>query len=357
MKLTGTCFNQIQDKKNIKSKTMYKIEPSKSYFNYSMSDLNNYDIDSIKEELIKTKNELNKLNQDYQDLKISYSKLENECRGNVKLIENLFDEGNTNRIANNINSDDNNNNNNNIDQETEQNIKMIKDNISKKLKKQAKEKLINQKMKIELLDLREQIKEKDIIINNLIVNSKISKVQDLDDKYSKTYQELLEVSEKYSKAQEIEKEYGELKNETNILNQQLDYYKNQSIIQKEKLTKMNTTISNYKKEQEMSTINGNLTDRRKKNNLQSVSELYKKQLDERDKTIKQLNQQIELMKKKEETNQNNTEKNEKKEKDLEEKCKKYNEQIKQLKEENKEQKSEIEKLEKNNFEAYIKIDK
>ena len=139
---------------------MYKIEPSKSYFNYSMSDLNNYDIDSIKEELIKTKNELNKLNQDYQDLKISYSKLENECRGNVKLIENLFDEGNTNRIANNINSDDNNNNNNNIDQETEQNIKMIKDNISKKLKKQAKEKLINQKMKIELLDLREQIKEK-----------------------------------------------------------------------------------------------------------------------------------------------------------------------------------------------------
>jgi hypothetical protein len=49
-------------------------------------------------------------------------------------------------------------------------------------------------MKIELLDLREQIKEKDIIINNLIINSKSSKVQDLDDKYSKTYQELLEVS-------------------------------------------------------------------------------------------------------------------------------------------------------------------
>ena len=30
MKLTGTCFNQIQDKKSIKNKTMYKIEPSKS---------------------------------------------------------------------------------------------------------------------------------------------------------------------------------------------------------------------------------------------------------------------------------------------------------------------------------------
>ena len=68
MKLTGSCFNQIQDKKNIKSKTMYKIEPSKSYFNYSMSDLNNYDIDSIKEELIKTKNELNKLNQDIKEM-------------------------------------------------------------------------------------------------------------------------------------------------------------------------------------------------------------------------------------------------------------------------------------------------
>ena len=338
MKLTGSCFNQIQDKKNIKSKTMYKIEPSKSYFNYSMSDLNNYDIDSIKEELIKTKNELNKLNQDYQDLKISYSKLENECRGNVKLIENLFDEGNTNRIANNINSDDNNNNNNNIDEETEQNIKMIKDNISKRLKKQGKEKYINQKMKRELLDLREQIKEKDIIINNLIINSKSSKVQDLDDKYSKTYQELLEVSEKYSKAQEIEKEYGELKNETNLLNQQLDYYQKQSKIQKEKLSKMNYTIFNYKKEQELSSINGNLTDRRKKNNLQSVSELYKKQLDERDKTIKQLNQQIELMKKKEESNQNNMEKNEKEEKNLEEKIKKYNEQIQKLNNENDEQK-------------------
>ena len=107
-------------------------------------------------------------------------------------------------------------------------------------------------MKIELLDLREQIKEKDIIINNLIINSKSSKVQDLDDKYSKTYQELLEVSEKYSKAQGIEKEYGELKNETNTLNQQLDYYKKQSKIQKEKLSKMNNTIYNYKKEKEIS---------------------------------------------------------------------------------------------------------
>ena len=212
-------------------------------------------------------------------------------------------------------------------------------------------------MKIELLDLREQIKEKDIIINNLIINSKSSKVQDLDDKYSKTYQELLEVSEKYSKAQGIEKEYGELKNETNTLNQQLDYYKNQSIIQKEKLTKMNTTISNYKKEQEMSTINGNLTDRRKKNNLQSVSELYKKQLDEREKTIKQLNNEIKLMKKKEENYKNNIEKNEKEEKNLEEKLKKYNEQIQKLNNENDEQKKIIEKLEKNNFEAYIKVEK
>ena len=109
MKLTGSSFNQIQDKKSIKNKTMYKIEPSKSYYNYSMSDLNNHDIDSIKEELIKTKNELNKLNQDYHELKISYSKLENECKGNVRLIENLFDEGNSNRIANNVNVDDNNN--------------------------------------------------------------------------------------------------------------------------------------------------------------------------------------------------------------------------------------------------------
>ena len=48
MKLSSSSFNQIQDKKSNKNKTMYKIEPSKSCYNYSMSYLNNYDIDSIK---------------------------------------------------------------------------------------------------------------------------------------------------------------------------------------------------------------------------------------------------------------------------------------------------------------------
>ena len=349
MRLTGTSFNP--ETKLNKNRTLYSYEPSKSYYiNYNMNDLNNYDIDSIKEELMKTKNDYNQLKKLYHDLKISYSKLENENKENVKLIENLFNEGNTNRIANNVDSEENNDEN-----ETEEMIKNIKENISKNSKMIAKEKYINQNMKIELLNLREKIKEKDIIINNLKVNSKASKMQDLDDKYAKTYQELLSVSEKYSKAQIIENDYFELKNQTYELNQQLEYYKKQSKQQKETIEKMNNTISNYKKEKEMSFINGNLSDRRKKNNLQSISELYKKQLDDRENIIKQLEKEIDFMNKKKE--RKNNENKEIKEKKLEEKIKDNNEKIKKLNKENEKQKNKIKELEESNLGAYIEIDK
>jgi hypothetical protein len=60
MRLTGTSFNP--ETKLNKNRTLYSYEPSKSYYiNYNMNDLNNYDIDSIKEELMKTKNDYNQL--------------------------------------------------------------------------------------------------------------------------------------------------------------------------------------------------------------------------------------------------------------------------------------------------------
>jgi hypothetical protein len=60
--------------------------------NYNIQNLKTMDQDKLQEELIKSKNELNKRNKDYHSLKISYLKLDSENKRNIKIIEEILEE-------------------------------------------------------------------------------------------------------------------------------------------------------------------------------------------------------------------------------------------------------------------------
>ena len=114
-----------------------------------INSINYIDVDKYRDELIKLKQELNKRNKEYQDLKVEYAKLEKENKSNLKLIELIINESNSNqdlyshtfsgeifnknlynnnKMDNGINNIDNNINTNNNENN---NIKDINDDISK----------------------------------------------------------------------------------------------------------------------------------------------------------------------------------------------------------------------------------
>ena len=61
-----------------------------------INNVNYIDVDKYRDELIKLKQELNKRNKEYQDLKVEYAKLEKENKSNLKLIELIINESNSN---------------------------------------------------------------------------------------------------------------------------------------------------------------------------------------------------------------------------------------------------------------------
>ena len=83
-----------------------------------INNVNYIDVDKYRDELIKLKQELNKRNKEYQDLKVEYLKLEKENKSNIKLMELILYESNSNTNPNQnvnmsevINNNDNNKNN------------------------------------------------------------------------------------------------------------------------------------------------------------------------------------------------------------------------------------------------------
>jgi len=66
--------------------------------NYNIQNINAWDVDKLKEELILVKNELNKRNKDYNAIKIAYTKLDTENKKNVKIIEEILEEASKQKI-------------------------------------------------------------------------------------------------------------------------------------------------------------------------------------------------------------------------------------------------------------------
>ena len=73
-----------------------------------INSVNYIDVDKYRDELIKLKQELNKRNKEYQDLKVEYLKLAKENKSNIKLMELIICESDSNSKQNqNMNIYDN----------------------------------------------------------------------------------------------------------------------------------------------------------------------------------------------------------------------------------------------------------
>ena len=99
-------------------------------------------------------------------------------------------------------------------------------------------------MKEDISHLREELSEKDTLMNHLKSNSKIIKLRELDNKYEDTYHELIELKDKCKKVEYIKDDYFNTKNQMVILFQQLDFYKKQSKLQKEQNEKLSLQQQN-----------------------------------------------------------------------------------------------------------------
>ena len=265
-----------------------------------INNVNYIDVDKYRDELIKLKQELNKRNKEYQELKVEYLKLEKDNKSNLKLIELIICESDSNGTSNNVmntnpfyNLNDNNKVNfedNLMFKEKENDNILLKDdkniktkNLCKQTIKKLKDKYLYSKMKEEIMHLREEISEKDTLMSHLKSNSKIIKLRELDNKYADTYQELVQLRDKFKKVENIKQDYLFAKNKMSNLFQQLDFYKKQGKKQKEQLEKVSLQNQNYMKIIENNESQKNIEENKRK--------YYKGENEKLKKQIKDLSEQ------------------------------------------------------------------
>ena len=265
-----------------------------------INNVNYVDVDKCRDELIKLKQELNKRNKEYQELKVEYLKLEKDNKSNLKLIELIICESDSSGTSNNVmntnpfyNLNDNNKVNfedNLMFKEKENDNILLKDdkniktkNLCKQTIKKLKDKYLYSKMKEEIMHLREEISEKDTLMSHLKSNSKIIKLRELDNKYADTYQELVQLRDKFKKVENIKQDYLFAKNKMSNLFQQLDFYKKQGKKQKEQLEKVSLQNQNYMKIIENNESQKNIEENKRK--------YYKGENEKLKKQIKDLSEQ------------------------------------------------------------------
>ena len=259
-----------------------------------INNVNYVDLDKYRDELIKLKQELNKRNKEYQELKVECQKLGKENKSNMKLMELVLYESKLNTKPNqNLNISDiikmNDNNKNNVDENANHkvnnmiNLKEDKNinpkNLCKQTIKKLKDKYLYAKMREEINHLKEEISERDTLMVHLKNSSKIIRLRELDNKYADTYNELIELKDKYKKVENIKQDYYLAQNKMLNLFQQLDYYKKQTKIQKEQLEKITLENKNYAKIIENNESQKSIEENKKKY-YKSENEKLKKQIKE-----------------------------------------------------------------------------
>ena len=258
-----------------------------------INNVNYIDVDKYRDEVIKLKQELNKRNKEYQDLKVECLKLGKENKSNMKLMELVLYESRLNakdnqnlNISEIINMNDNNKNNFDDNPNKKVNNMILKEdkningkNLCKQTIKKLKEKYLYSKMREEINHLKEELSEKDTLMVHLKNSSKIIRLRELDNKYADTYHELVELKDKYKKVENIQQDYYLAQNKMLSLFQQLDYYKKQGKIQKEQLEKISLQNKNYAKMIE-NNENQKSIEENKKKYFKSENEKLKKQIKE-----------------------------------------------------------------------------
>ena len=193
------------------------------------------DIERCQEESIRMRKKYNKLNQDYLELKVEYNKLEREYKYNIKLMEAVIKEANISVITDFLDEENNNDNSNN---ENYNNKEKKLNNLSKETIKILKEKSIYEKLKQEIMGLKDELREKENIIEELKKNVKTSKFKELDYKYAEVFKELNIVKNRNNELENIQQDYINSKNQIIFLFQQIDLYKKENKKQKEQIEKL-----------------------------------------------------------------------------------------------------------------------
>ena len=208
----------------------YKLRSAMSgFYNYNMNNTNCMDVEQLRDELIKVKSEYNKKNQDYHQLKIAYAKLNETNLENCKVIEKLIKEANRNLAAR---AEDP------IDEDKQSDDKItsiIGANMSEESLKKTTTHYYNQRLLNEIMNLRQDISKKETMIQTLKSNSKVLKYSEINSKYAKTFQELVDLTKKYNKSIENQRKVEENNRE---LLEVIDYYRSENKKQSNSLDRM-----------------------------------------------------------------------------------------------------------------------
>ena len=203
------------------------MKRSKSLINSSYDGNQCMDIERCQDELLKSRKRYNKLNQKYLELKVEYNKLEKDYRYNVRIMESIIKESNIAALSEFLEDPKfNNNTNTTNEKEKENNNEIIKENsLSKTTIKILKEKSIYERLKLEIMNLRDELKTKEDTIDDLKNSAKATKFRELDNKFALMYQELNTVKARNQVLETMQADYVNSKNQIIFLLKQIDLYK------------------------------------------------------------------------------------------------------------------------------------
>ena len=228
------------------------MKRSKSRINssFGISINQGMDIERCQEELLRARIKYNKLNQNYLELKVEYNKLEKDYKYNIKIIEAVIKESNIKALSDFL-EDPKIDISNNINENNKDNNEITKDNcLSKTTIKILKEKSIYDRLKLEIMNLRDELREKEKIIEELKNSIKTSKFRELDTKFAQTYQELNAIKARNELLESMQADYVNSKNQIIFLLKQIDLYKKDNKNLRELYEKMILDYQNISKEKE-----------------------------------------------------------------------------------------------------------
>ena len=226
------------------------MKRSKSRINssFGISINQGMDIERCQEELLRARIKYNKLNQNYLELKVEYNKLEKDYKYNIKIIEAVIKESNIKALSDFL-EDPKIDISNNINENNKDNNEITKDNcLSKTTIKILKEKSIYDRLKLEIMNLRDELREKEKIIEELKNSIKTSKFRELDTKFAQTYQELNAIKARNELLESMQADYVNSKNQIIFLLKQIDLYKKDNKKLRELYEKMILDYQNISKE-------------------------------------------------------------------------------------------------------------
>jgi uncharacterized protein (DUF3084 family) len=178
---------------------------------------NLYELETYQDELLKTKIELNKRNIECNELRKEYKILYRKYTYNVYLMEQLLKGENINTLNNsplnrikrkkaliefeytNKHLSPKNHNHSKILESSHNSINEITTSKNNNLYISISSHILAEKLKKEIVDLKNELKEKEDIIDELKEKSNVIKYRELDNKYSKVYKDFIQIREKNEK--------------------------------------------------------------------------------------------------------------------------------------------------------------